>query len=124
MSKMSRVCLIFTFGNDAIVNNYRPISVICNFEKVLKIVISNFIYSNIKVYPPPFQHGFIEQRSTITNFAVFTHYLAESLDAQAQVDVVYIVFQKAFNPLNHHILLHKLYYFGISNSIKHCFSSG
>ena len=46
-----------------------------------------------------------------------THYIAVNLDEGFQTDVIYTDFSKAFDSLNHRILLRKLSEFGFSNSV-------
>jgi hypothetical protein len=70
-----------------------------------------------------FQHGFVSGRSTVTNLCSFTQFVAECFDARLQVDVVYTDFSKAFDRLDHRILLCKLREFGLSESLLQFFES-
>lgn len=63
------------------------------------------------------QHGFMRGRSTVTNLTCLTQFLCESLDKRCQVDVVYTDFSKAFDRLDHYLLLKKLESFGLSDSL-------
>ncbi len=69
------------------------------------------------------QHGFVPGRSTCTNLSVLTQFLSESLDEQLQIDVAYTDFSKAFDRLDHNLLLKKLNNFGISDSLSKLFKS-
>ncbi|KAE9522544.1 hypothetical protein AGLY_017065 [Aphis glycines] len=51
------------------------------------------------------QHGFRPGRSTTTCFAVFYNYILEAFKAHSQVDVIFTDFSKAFDSVDHHILL-------------------
>ena len=63
------------------------------------------------------QHGFVGGKSTITNLTIFKNFLSDSLDRGVQVDVIYTDFSKAFDQVDHSILLNKLKYYGIDGSI-------
>ena len=65
------------------------------------------------------QHGFIPGRSTITNLILFTNSIFSSFDRNNQLDAIYLDFRKAFDLINHKILLLKLKYYNFSfNMIK------
>ena len=52
-----------------------------------------------------------------TNPTIFKNYLLESLDCGDQVDVVYTDFPKAFDRVNHVILLDKFKYYELDGTI-------
>ena len=54
------------------------------------------------------QHGFLPGKSTTTNLITNTQFICEQLDANSQVDVVYIDFSSAFDTVDDGILLRKL----------------
>jgi hypothetical protein len=56
-------------------------------------------------------------RSTITNLACFSQFLSKCLDNNSQVDVIYTDFCKAFDCIDHYVLIQKLSNFGFSNSL-------
>ena len=53
-------------------------------------------------------------RSTTSNLCTFTQFVSDSFDKRLQVDVAYMDFSKAFDKLNHKILLVKLNNIGFS----------
>lgn len=63
----------------------------------------------------PEQHGFMNGRSTVTNLVCKTQFINEILDQGGQVDVIYTDFSKAFDRLDHALLLSKLDSVGLSN---------
>jgi hypothetical protein len=124
MWKVGRVCLIFKYGDRSlIINNYRPITILSNFSKLFEFVLYRFIYSNVRYHISESQHGFVSLRSTITNLVCITDYITNALDNNTQVDVIYTDFSKAFDKLNHNILLSKLSAFGFSPSLLYLIKS-
>lgn len=119
--KLGRICPVFKSGDVTNVSNYRPISILPNFAKVLEISVYSYIYQSVKNLLSPYQHGFLEKRSSITNLALITQDLCEALDSKGQVDVVYTDFSRAFDTISHNILLAKLEEFGFSVSLIHFF---
>jgi ribonuclease P/MRP protein subunit RPP40 len=69
------------------------------------------------------QHGFISGRSTNTNLACFTQFIADALDKNVQVDCIYTDFSKAFDKINHNVLLNKLDAYGFSQKLLTLFQS-
>lgn len=121
--KIARLCPILKTGDPSILSNYRPIAIISNLSKVFEISIYSQLYPQVKNCISPFQHGFTENRSTITNLAYFTQFVSESLDEQSQVDVVYTDFSKAFDKLDHSIIIEKLTNIGVLDSLAVFFTS-
>ena len=54
----------------------------------------------------------MDGRSTVTNLACFAQFVSERLDDHGQVDTVYTDFSKAFDRIDHGILVGKLCDFG------------
>ena len=121
--KSAIICPILKKGDKTNIGNYRPISLLCNFSKIFETIVYKHIYSGVKMYISPLQHGFIDRRSTITNLVCFTQFTAEAIDERKQVDAVYLDFQKAFDQIDHYILLHKLKAFGFTDSLINLFKS-
>lgn len=114
--KKSRVVPVFKKNDANQLQNYRPISILSNFAKIYEQVLYDCIYSGIRVYLSPVQHGFLNGRSTVTNLAIVTQYVCEHLDNRGQVDVIYTDLSHAFDTISHKILLSKLTTFGFSSS--------
>ena len=65
----------------------------------------------------PEQHGFVPNRSTSTNLAVYHSFVSSALDGGQQVDTVYTDYRKAFDTVDHSVLLRKLSLWGFGGSL-------
>ncbi len=59
------------------------------------------------------QHGFLPRRSTLNNLFVAEELIAKWLDEGSAVDLIYLVFSKAFDSVNLRLLLDNLRGYGI-----------
>lgn len=66
---------------------------------------------------PHQQHGFIHHKGTITNLLEHTQFIHTQLRLGKQVDLIYFDYSKAFDQVDHHILLSKLAQFTIPSSL-------
>lgn len=105
------------------VENYRPISKLCTFAKILEKIIYKQLYATLKLSFNERQHGFLRGRSTTTNLVYCSDYLAECMSRRNQVDVIYTDYSKCFDRLDHTILRKKLLAVGISGNLYRWFSS-
>ena len=62
------------------------------------------------------QHGFRAKRSCETQLTITTQDLASALNRHRQVDMAVLDFSKAFDKVPHQRLLHKLRYYGLTDS--------
>lgn len=121
--KEAKVCPIFKSGDKQNITNYRAVSILSNFAKLLEIVIYARIYPDVRNAISPYQHGFVDRRSSVTNLSILTQFISEVVDEQGQVDVIYMDFAKAFDRIDHATLLSKMNTFGFSNSLIEFFTS-
>ena len=87
------------------------------FAKIFEQIIYQPIVNHVKSIISTKQHGFVPQKSTVTNLAIITDFIANTLDEGKQVDVIYIDFEKASDRVNHNILLGKLNHYHFSPSL-------
>ena len=121
--KTAKIVPIFKSGDRAHGKNYRPISLLCNFSKLFESVLHSQIYFQIKSLLGNSQHGFTKGRSTLTNLTCMSQDIAQTLDRRSQLDVVYADLTKAFDRVNHQLLVNKLSTFGFSNKLTDLFES-
>ena len=110
---------IFKKGSKADPANYRPVSltshIIKLFERVLRIKLVKHIESQSLISPN--QHGFCSGKSCMTQLLNHFEGLLEMLEKNSNADVLYLDFAKAFDKVDHTILLQKLKSFGIDGKI-------
>lgn len=116
MWKQARVVPVYKSDDKALVNNYRPISILSVLAKVFESLVCPLIQNYFKRFLTDHQHGFVRARSTCTNLVTFAEALVESVDANQQTDVVYTDFSKAFDRVSHGVLIEKLKAYGFSGS--------
>lgn len=115
--KVSSITPILKKGDPSNVENYRPISKQNMFMKSFE----RLLHTRLSAWFSPFlskaQHGFTAKRSTTTNLARFTSFIAEELDNSNDVHAIYTDFSKAFDRVNPNILIAKLERFGVRGSL-------
>ena len=123
--KLARVVPIFKAGNSSDLTNYRPISVLTFFAKVFEKIVYNkvmdFISENNVLYDH--QYGFRKGRSTQQAIITLVDRITKSQDIGDIVIALFIDLKKAFDTIDHRILLRKLYSYGIRGSMLKWFES-
>ena len=113
--KIAKVIPIFKKDDICKVSNYRPISLLSIFNKLLeKIVykrVYNFFEKNNILHK--FQFGFRKNHSTSLALLDVIDSCYKNLDVNNIVVGIFCDLQKAFDTVNHSILLSKLYSYGI-----------
>ena len=110
--KIANVVPIHKKGSKEDVENYRPISLTCLVMKVFERIIKEELLLHIEHKLDQRQHGFLRNKSCTTNMIDFAENLAVSInDCHSMgTDIVYFDFSKAFDSVNHDLILHKLKY--------------
>ena len=95
--------------------NYRPISLLSIFDKLLEKVMTNRLSKHLEVnqIPHKYQFGFRKNHSTSLALIDVIDNILEHLDNYRHVIGIYLHLQKAFDTVNHKILLFKLYNYGV-----------
>lgn len=106
--KISYVSPIFKDGDKTDVSNYRPVSILCAVSKIFEWLVFNKLFDQVKHKIHNTQHGFFSKRSTQTNLMEYASKIAHEIVDGGQVDSVYTDFAKAFDKVNHHLLIRKL----------------
>lgn len=121
--KRANVVPVHKSGPKKDVEKYRPISILPTFSKLFERLVHDEIYPSLHKIIIPQQHGFVKKRSTVTNLLEFTSYLFKNMDKNKQVDCIYTDYRKAFDVVDHKLLLEKLAFNGIRGSLWRWFKS-
>ena len=115
--KMANVVPIYKTGNKHVFSNFRPVSVLPVFSKLLeKLMYSrlmDFITRNKLLHKHQF--GFQKGKSTYTALMLLIDKITEALDNGNRVVGINLDFSKAFDVVNHDIVLQKLSMYGVQD---------
>lgn len=117
--KTSKISPIHKGGLKSVPGNYRPVALTSHLIKCFEKIIRNAVYKFLEVHNllNPNQHGFRVMMSCLSQLLDHFDLLLEILQSNNNADVVYLDFRKAFDVVDHHILLRKLKKLGITGKI-------
>jgi hypothetical protein len=123
--KIAKVIPIYKGDNASLPNNYRPISLLPLFSKILEKLICARLSNFINKYELLFEHqyGFRKNHSTTLATVELTDNFYKWLDNDKFVIGIYLDLQKAFDSVDYSILLAKLQHYGIRGNILKWFES-
>ena len=123
--KTARVTPVFKKGVKSDLNNYCPISVIPVVSKVFEKIVYDQLYQylNDNKLLSSCQSGFRSLHSTLTALLEATNSWSVNIDNGFLNGVVFIDLKKAFDTIDHEIILRKLSYFGADQAIIKWFQS-
>ncbi len=116
--KIAKVIPLFKSGQKSSMNNYRPISLLCTFSKILEKIVYNklVVYIENNNLLSDYQFGFRKQHSTVHPMLHFMNHVSAALEAKKHTIAIFCDLQKAFDCCDHNILLRKLSNLGIKNN--------
>ncbi len=113
--KIARVVPIHKGGDTNDVNNYRPISILTQFNRIFERILSQRLLSFFEKYNiiTSKQFGFLKKHSTEHAILDLKEYILANLDKRKISAVLFLDLQKAFDTVSHDILLTKLFHYGV-----------
>ena len=113
--KLARVVPIHKAGSKADVSNYRPISLLTSFSKIYEKLMHNRLmdFMNVNNSLHEMQYGFRAGRSCEHALLKAQSVLLDSLNKNKVSLLLLIDFSKAFDLVDHSILVKKLQHYGI-----------
>ena len=123
--KTAKIIPLFKKGSRLSTKNYRHISLLSNLNKILEKIMFNRIYNFLEKYNNIYklQFGFRKKHSTIHALIDITENIRTALDNGSYACGIFIDLQKAFDTVNHCILINKLNHHGIRGIANNWFKS-
>jgi hypothetical protein len=113
--KLAKVIPLFKKGDNRIISNYRPISLLSVFSKILEKLMFVRLMSFLNKYNVlyEYQFGFRREYSSSLALIEVTNMIYNCLDKKEFVLGLYLDLSKAFDTVNHDVLLAKLHHYGV-----------
>ena len=115
--KIAKVTHLFKRGDRSNPDNYRPISLLNTFSKILEKIVAlrttTFLTSNNLL--SKWQFGFRQNHSTTHPMVHFMNFITSSLNEKKFTLAIFCDLKKAFDTCNHDILIKKLSKYGIQD---------
>lgn len=123
--KYAKIVPIHKKGKKTLLGNYRPIALLSSFSKILEKIIAikliKFLTKNKII--SRYQFGFVEGRSTEHAIFSFIDKLLRTLDKKQLSMGIFADLTKAFDCVDHKLLLEKLEQYGVRGITNHLFKS-
>ena len=122
--KIVKVIPIHKGGSTQDVNN-RPIFLLSIFDKIIEKLMHKWLYNFLLEHNILYQNqfGFRKNNSTVFALAQITEMIEVSIDNRKFGCGIFVDLRKAFDTVNHEILLNKLEHYGVRESILKWFQS-
>lgn len=123
--KTQKIIPLHKGGSTQEINNFRPISLLSIFDKIIEKLMHKRLYGFLEDHKILYenQFGFRKNNSTAHSLMEITEKIKESIDNGNYGCGIFIDLKKAFDTVNHKILLMKLEHYGVRGSYLQWFES-
>lgn len=123
--KFAFVFPLFKGGDQSVLSNYRPISILSTLSKVLERLINRQLKSYLEDHEilSKFQSGYRKKHSTMTAALKVVNDISFSLDRKQNCASIFIDLSKAFDSVDHQILKQRLVNIGLSEQATNWISN-
>ena len=123
--KIAKILPVFKSGDDSDISNYRPISLLPLFSKLLEKVMHSKLYNYMEENKLFFykQFGFRKKSSVDYGLLEIVNDITEAMNKHQLTLGVFIDLSKAFDTVDHTILLNKLEKYGVLANEQKWFNS-
>ena len=123
--KDANVCPVPNKGDQSVVSNNRPISLLNSESKHFERTVFKHLYNHLHTNNllSAFQSGFIPDDSTVNQLTYLYHTYCEALDSGKKVRAVFCDISKAFDRVWHAGSLYKLEAAGVIGEVLNWFKS-
>ena len=123
--KIAKVIPLFKKGDIQLFGNYRPIYLLSSVSKVFEKAAYGQLYEYFSSHALFYdsQYGFRKYHSTELAALELVDRIHKEIDENKIIFSVFLDLSKAFDTLDHDILLHKLQYYGITGTALDLFRS-
>ena len=113
--KVAKVLPIFKNDDPKCFSNYRPVSLLPQFSKILEKIFNNKLVKYLNKYNIicDSQYGFRQNHSTELAILEMVEKITDSIDKKRIPMGIFIDLKKAFDTIDHEILVNKLKFYGI-----------
>ena len=113
--KIANVIPIYKSDDPMLFNHYRPVSMLCILSKVFEKIMYDRLLNFLERYKILYdkQYGFRKKHSTYMALITLMDKLTNAIENGEYVIGIFLDFSKAFDTVNHDILLEKLEHYGI-----------
>jgi Reverse transcriptase (RNA-dependent DNA polymerase) len=123
--KSSRVVPIFKQGDPTLCDNYRPVALVSTFSKILEKMVATDFFNHLDLNNLLYEHqyGFQRRKNTEHNLIQVVNYIGKALNEGNWCIGIFLDLKKAFDTVQHGILLKKLEKFGVKGVALSWFTS-
>lgn len=116
--KSAKVLPLYKNGSKLDPSNYRPISILPAVSKIFERLVHDQLYCYLQNFNllTPFQSGFRKKHSTMSTLLHFTDSIYGGMDHGEATLAVFIDLKKAFDTVDHELLLLKLDKLGVKGA--------